>query len=91
MIDGEVRAIEWFDGEPRMVARWCAGCNHDHGYLWTCQSYSPAILAEISLQSQEFRTKAGLRNEYSLNDQQMLYGEMDPREVIDFRKSHRRR
>lgn len=33
-------------------ARWCDGCEQYHGQLYSCESYSPALKAEIAAASE---------------------------------------
>lgn len=39
---------DWSDGELHDHVRWCAGCNANHGPLYDCENYPPAVRAEIA-------------------------------------------
>lgn len=35
-------------------ARWCDGCQRHHGWLYTCDSYSAELKAEIAVREEKY-------------------------------------
>jgi hypothetical protein len=53
-VHGEVHTLLLADGREYPIARWCAECQHDHGYLFRCEHFPAEIAKQIAAQAKDF-------------------------------------